>query len=162
MDRNVCGAATGQIGRLNAVSAPRPETTRIAHQPALDGLRGLAVIGVLCFHGGHLTGGYLGVDAFFVLSGFLITSLLLAEATARSTVSLRRFWERRARRLLPAAVCVVLAVAFYAAFFADRADLSGIRGDSFATLAYVANWHAIWTSTDYFAMFASPSPLQHT
>ena len=64
---------------------------RVPHQPALDGLRGLAVIGVLLFHGERLTGGYLGVDAFFVLSGFLITSLLLAEHSGSGANSLRRF-----------------------------------------------------------------------
>ena len=92
---------------------------RMQHQPALDGLRGAAVAGVLLFHGGHLRGGYLGVDAFFVLSGFLITSLLLAEAARTGTVALGAFWARRARRLLPGAArgagvrgaCTALVVA---------------------------------------------------
>ena len=83
----------------------------IRHIPALDGLRGLAVAGVLLFHGGHLTGGYLGVDLFFVLSGFLITSLLLAESAGSGSVGLGGFWARRARRLLPALGGVLLAVA---------------------------------------------------
>ena len=135
---------------------------RLTHQPALDGVRGLAVAAVLIFHGGHLTGGYLGVDAFFVLSGFLITSLLLSEATAHGDISLRTFWARRARRLLPALACVLLAVAFYAAFVAQPNELSTIRGDALATIAYVANWRQIFTSNDYFALFRSPSPLQHT
>src|SRR5712671_4239239 len=86
---------------------------RLIHQPALDGLRGLAVAAVLVFHGGHL-----GVDAFFVLSGFLITSLLLAETRDRGGVALGAFWARRARRLLPALACVLLAVALYAALLA--------------------------------------------
>src|SRR6476646_11512563 len=85
----------------------------IPHVPALDGLRGLAVAGVLLFHGGHLVGGYLGVDLFFVLSGFLITSLLLAESTASGTVGLGGFWARRARRLLPALCLVIAGVALY-------------------------------------------------
>src|SRR5262249_14373089 len=71
---------------------------RLRHQPALDGLRGAAVAGVLLFHGGHLTGGFLGVDAFFVLSGFLITSLLLVETGANGRIALGAFWGRRARR----------------------------------------------------------------
>jgi peptidoglycan/LPS O-acetylase OafA/YrhL len=132
------------------------------HQPALDGLRGLAVAGVLLFHGGHLTGGYLGVDAFFVLSGFLITSLLLAEVSSTSRISLSRFWARRARRLLPALACVLAAVALYAVFLAHDNELSAIRGDALATIAYVANWRQIFTSNDYWALFRSPSPLQHT
>ena len=85
----------------------RAERAHIPHQPALDGLRGLAVIGVILFHGGRLTGGYLGVDAFFVLSGFLITSLLLAERASTGSISLRDFWVRRVRRLVPALLLVI-------------------------------------------------------
>jgi peptidoglycan/LPS O-acetylase OafA/YrhL len=128
--------------------------------PALDGVRGVAVIAVLLFHAGYLRGGFLGVDAFFVLSGFLITSLLLHERERSGRVSLRRFWARRARRLLPALALVLLAVAAYAAFLATRAELDRIRGDALATMAYVANWHAIATNHDYFA--AASSPLEHT
>ena len=73
-----------------------------AHIAALDGLRGLAVIAVLFFHAGKLQGGFLGVDLFFALSGFLITSLLLAEVNTRGRVDVVRFWGRRFRRLLPA------------------------------------------------------------
>jgi peptidoglycan/LPS O-acetylase OafA/YrhL len=134
----------------------------LTHEPALDGLRGLAVAGVLVFHGGYLQGGYLGVDAFFVLSGFLITSLLLVEATGSGGVSLRRFWARRARRLMPALACVLGFVAIYAWVWAKPEELSTIRGDAIATLLYVANWRQIFTSNDYFALFRSPSPLQHT
>jgi peptidoglycan/LPS O-acetylase OafA/YrhL len=136
--------------------------TRLRHEPALDGLRGLAVIAVLAFHGGHLRGGYLGVDAFFVLSGFLITSLLLAEARATGGIALGAFWSRRARRLLPALACVIGAVAFYAAWIAQPEELAAIRGDALATLGYVANWRAMFTHNDYWAMFRSPSPLEHT
>src|SRR3954453_12320595 len=114
---------TDEISSLaTARSATSP---RLKHEPALDGLRGAAVAGVLLFHGGHLTGGYLGVDAFFVLSGFLITSLLLAEAARnRGRISLGAFWARRARRLLPALVCVLLAIAVYARFLARPEELS--------------------------------------
>src|SRR4051812_46095076 len=106
----------------------------IKHQPALDGLRGVAVAGVLLFHGGHLAGGYLGVDAFFVLSGFLITTLLLVEHSRQGHVSLRHFWARRARRLLPALVCVLAAIALYAAFVAQRGELPTVRGDALSTM----------------------------
>ncbi|HTK16572.1 MAG TPA: acyltransferase [Acidimicrobiia bacterium] len=125
-------------------------------------MRGLAVAGVLFFHGGHLAGGFLGVDAFFVLSGFLITSLLLAEAGARGRIALGAFWMRRARRLLPALVCVLAAVAVYAQVLAKPEELATIRGDALATIGYFANWRAIFTSTDYWALFRSPSPLIHT
>ncbi len=134
----------------------------IRHEPALDGLRGLAVVAVLLFHGDHLRGGYLGVDAFFVLSGFLITSLLLAESAAGNGISLRRFWARRARRLLPALGPVLLAVAAYAWLVASPAELATIRGDAIATMSYVANWRQVWVANDYFALFRDPSPLQHT
>jgi peptidoglycan/LPS O-acetylase OafA/YrhL len=139
---------------------PRPPS--IPHVDALDGARGLAVAGVLLFHGGHLLGGYLGVDFFFTLSGFLITSLLLAAVTRDGVVGLRGFWARRARRLLPALVVLMVGVALYAAFVASRDQLQQIRGDALATLAYVANWHEIFASRNYFALFSSPSPLDHT
>ena len=134
----------------------------LRHLPALDGLRGLAVAGVLLFHAGHLSGGYLGVDLFFVLSGFLITTLLLTEWDSDGTISLRRFWLRRARRLLPAVFVVLLGVVAYAVFVADPVELDGIRWDSVATLAYVANWRAILTGDGYWDLFTVPSPLEHT
>jgi peptidoglycan/LPS O-acetylase OafA/YrhL len=137
-------------------------TTRIRHVPALDGLRGVAIAGVLLFHGGHLQGGYLGVDLFFVLSGYLITSLLLAEAGAGGRVALGAFWARRARRLLPALALVLLAVAVYAALLAQPSELHQIRMDALATVAYVANWRFVFAHVSYWSLFASPSPLQHT
>ena len=135
---------------------------RMQHQPALDGLRGAAVAGVLLFHAGHLRGGYLGVDAFFVLSGFLITSLLLAEGARTGTVALGAFWARRARRLLPALLAVLAFVAVYSLVVASAAERTTIRGDGIATLGYFANWRAIFSGTDYWALFGSPSPLEHT
>jgi peptidoglycan/LPS O-acetylase OafA/YrhL len=140
----------------------RGDQWRLTHQPALDGLRGLAVAAVLLFHGGHLSGGFLGVDAFFVLSGFLITALLLTEAGDRGGIALGAFWARRARRLLPALVCVLAAVAVYAALLAKPDELATIRGDALATIGYVANWRAVFTSRDYWALFRNPSPLEHT
>ena len=136
--------------------------SRLPHRRALDGVRGAAVVAVLLFHGGKLQGGYLGVDLFFVLSGYLITSLLLAEARSDGTVALLGFWARRARRLLPALFLVLAFVGLYAVVIADPTELHRIRGDAFATLAYVANWRFVFGHFDYFALFASPSPLNHT
>ncbi|HEX4776727.1 MAG TPA: acyltransferase family protein [Acidimicrobiia bacterium] len=135
---------------------------RIPYVAALDGLRGVAVAGVLLFHGGHLTGGYLGVDLFFVLSGFLITSLLLAESDHTGEIALRAFWSRRARRLLPALAAMLAFVLLYATFVAAPGELSRIRGDALATLGYVANWRDVLSHFDYWALFSAPSPLEHT
>ena len=131
------------------------------HVPALDGLRGLAVAAVLAFHAEHLRGGFLGVDLFFVLSGYLITSLLLHEARAVGRIDLGRFWARRARRLLPALFGMLVGVAVYAAVWARPNELDTIRRDSFATLFYVANWHTVFSGHGYWDLFAAPSPLQH-
>ncbi len=142
------------------------------HLPALNGLRGAAVIGVVAYHLqlGWAKGGYLGVDLFFVLSGFLITTLLLEEWVGTGRIGLAAFWGRRARRLLPALFLVVAALALYlvcnALFGGPGAngliDLSGLRGDAIATLLYVNNWHLIYAHQSYFAQFSTPSPLQHT
>jgi len=135
----------------------------IPHLPALDGLRGLAVLGVVLFHAsGFLPGGYLGVDLFFVLSGYLITSILLSEHQARRSLDLARFWIRRARRLFPALLSVLLAMGLYARFVAKPSELATLRSDSLATLFYVANWHAIFAERDYWDLFLSASPLEHT
>lgn len=146
------------------VAQPLHETHGpVAHQPALDGLRGLAVAGVVAYHldTNLLPGGFLGVSLFFTLSGFLITNVVLAEASRAGTVGLRRFWTRRARRLLPAAVCgIVLAVALTAAF-GTSTQASRLRGDVIGSLAYVQNWHQIATSDVYGAAFRTPSMLQH-
>ena len=122
---------------------------RLSYMPALDGLRALAVIAVLLYHGNvsWASGGYFGVDAFFVLSGFLITSLLLAEWRRPERHRPRAFWVRRARRLLPALVLVVVAVALYAARSraADRAATS-CDATASSTLGYVANWNQIFAA----------------
>jgi peptidoglycan/LPS O-acetylase OafA/YrhL len=122
------------------------------------------VIGVLGFHAGArgFGGGLLGVDIFFVLSGFLITSLLLDEWSESGTVSFRRFYERRARRLLPGLFLLLLLVAAYAQWFAETDTLSTLRGDALSTLLYVANWRFIFSGQSYFVHFGPPSPLLHT
>jgi peptidoglycan/LPS O-acetylase OafA/YrhL len=133
------------------------------HVPGLDGLRGLAVLGVLLFHSNALLrGGYLGVDLFFVLSGYLITGILLEERERTGTIDLRAFWTRRARRLMPALLATMPAIALYARFVATSAELPTLRADALATLAYVANWRAIFAQRSYWDLFLAASPLEHT
>jgi peptidoglycan/LPS O-acetylase OafA/YrhL len=131
--------------------------------PALDGLRALAVLGVMMYHGGVpiLGGGFLTIDVFFVLSGFLITSLLVGEWRKKLTIHLGQFWARRARRLLPALLVMLVAVAIYAKVFAAAGEFANLRLDSLSTLFYVANWHFIFAGTNYFNLTAHPSPLNH-
>jgi peptidoglycan/LPS O-acetylase OafA/YrhL len=139
-----------------------PRTATLRHLPALDGLRGLAIIGVLLFHAdGTIKGGYLGVDLFFVLSGYLITSLLLAEHALTGSIALGPFWIRRARRLLPALLGMMLFVAIHALFVAAPSALLPLRYDAIATLGYVANWRAIFAERGYWDLFLAPSPLEH-
>lgn len=124
--------------------------------PALDGVRGIAVVAVLLFHGGvsWLGGGFLGVDAFFVLSGYLITSLLLAGPAP----DLRAFWERRARRLVPA----LLAMATVVVLLGLVAPVNASPRDALGALTYLANWRFITGGGGYFASFAEPSAFKHT
>jgi len=140
----------------------RASAFRLTHLPPLDGLRGLAVLAVVLFHAGHLDGGYLGVDLFFTLSGFLITTLLLEERQDTGAIAFKWFWIRRARRLLPALFAMLAFVVVYAAVFADATELGRIRADALGSVFYVANWRSIVAGQGYWDLFGAPSPLQHT
>ena len=137
--------------------------SHLPYFPGLDGLRGIAVIAVLFFHGGFswAVGGYLGVSTFFTLSGFLITSLLLAERTTTRTVSLRAFWGRRLRRLMPASLAALVLVLCFGIFAATAAQQRNLGGDVTAALLYVANWRFILSGQSYADLFAAPSPVLH-
>jgi peptidoglycan/LPS O-acetylase OafA/YrhL len=137
--------------------------TGFAYRPALDGLRAVSVAAVVAYHldYGWAGGGFLGVDVFFVLSGYLISSLLLSEWARRGRIDLRAFWARRARRLLPAVFLLLLALAAYAAIAAPADQLDRLRGDALATLLYVQNWWLILQGQSYFDLYAAPSPLRH-
>ena len=146
-----------------ALERPAPALTptrELVHEPELDGLRGAAVAGVVLFHLERLQGGFLGVDLFFVLSGFLITSLLLREARG-SKISLGAFWARRARRLLPALWLLVVGVAGLLVVYTPQAERARFRGDALATLGYVANWERLGSKATYWDMFSQRSPLEH-
>jgi peptidoglycan/LPS O-acetylase OafA/YrhL len=135
--------------------------TSLPHLPALDGLRGLAVAGVLMFHATHLKGGFLGVDLFFTLSGFLITTLLLTEHARTGRISLKSFWGRRARRLFPAVIALLLAVAGYTAIWGRPSDYPGVRWDGITALFYLANWRSILSGNGYWDQFKPKSPFDH-
>jgi peptidoglycan/LPS O-acetylase OafA/YrhL len=152
----------GTVGE-GGEGTPRPTQSR-PHVAGLDGIRAIAVIGVLLFHAGvtGVSGGLLGVDIFFVLSGYLITSLLVTEWSGTGTIGFLRFYERRARRLLPGLFLLLLVVAAYARWYAEPDTLGTLRGDVFSTLAYVANWRFIFSGQSYFVHFGPPSPLLHT
>ncbi|CPR12940.1 acyltransferase [Mycobacterium bohemicum DSM 44277] len=152
-------APVRRAGRLAIWDQPE----RRSGIPALDGLRAIAVTLVLVGHGGipGVSGGFIGVDVFFVLSGFLITSLLLDELRRTGRIELTGFWIRRARRLLPALMLMVLTVAAARGLLPDQA-LTGLRDDAIAAFLWVANWRFVAQKTDYFTQGAPPSPLQHT
>jgi len=133
----------------------------LIHEPALDGLRGAAVAAVVLFHLDRLQGGFLGVDLFFVLSGFLITSLLLAESARRGRVDLGTFWARRARRLLPALWLSLVGVAALLLVYTPEAERARFRGEALATFGYVANWERLASPSSYWDLFTQPSPLDH-
>ncbi|MEX1007233.1 MAG: acyltransferase family protein [Acidimicrobiia bacterium] len=143
-------------------SSHRP-ASQFSYQPALDGIRAFAVGSVLLYHAGQswMIGGYLGVDAFFVLSGFLITTLLVTEWSSRPRIDLAAFWARRARRLLPALGLVIVGILVYAAVFAAPGEVARIRSDGFATIGYVANWKFVFSGDSYFEHFTQPSPFRH-
>lgn len=147
--------------RAVAIAADTPALPQ--HQPALDGLRGLAVAGVVAFHAGFgwAAGGFLGVSTFFTLSGFLITCLLLEEHHRTGRVDLRRFWARRFRRLLPASLMTLAAVSIGAAVLATPDQLARLRTDVFAALFDVANWRFLLAGRSYGDLFSTPSPVLH-
>lgn len=144
--------------------APKPpgHSARLPYLPALDGLRALAVIAVLIYHAGlrWLPGGFLGVEIFFTISGYLITSLLLSEWRETGRIVLKHFWLRRARRLLPALFAVIILVLAYAVLFLPD-EVAGLRGDAAAAFGYSTNWYLIFSHKSYFETVGRPSMLRH-
>ncbi len=135
---------------------------RLPYMPGVDGLRALAVSAVLVYHLGAawLPGGFLGVDVFFVISGFLITSLLLVEYRKRGRIDLVRFWIRRALRLFPAIV-LMLAVVLVAMIILHPGEVARTRGPLLASLGYVANWYFVVADVPYFEQFGRQSVFLH-
>ena len=145
----------------DSLTRPMAVPPRLGYLPGLDGLRGVAVAAVMAYHADKtwLPGGYLGVEVFFVVSGYLITVLLVAEREREGSIALGQFWLRRARRLLPALTLTLLGVSLYAALFA-RHELGQLRGDVVAGLTYIMNWFQIWSGSSYFSELEFV-PLRH-
>jgi peptidoglycan/LPS O-acetylase OafA/YrhL len=135
--------------------------SRLPYLPGLDGLRALAVLAVMLYHAdAGPQGGFLGVETFFVLSGYLITALLLAEWRQDGRIDLLAFWKRRARRLLPALALLLVAVLLFAVIFLSR-EASALFGDTLASLGFVMNWRLVFSQQSYFDPLIRPSLLQH-
>ena len=168
--------ALNAIRALEASPVPGPSRTKervadparevrsgsLPYIAAIDGLRALAVTAVLLYHSGlgWLPGGFLGVEVFFVISGYLITSLLLADRARHGKVSLLAFWKRRARRLLPAAFTLIIATLVYSVIFLPD-EVAALRGNALAGFAYASNWYQIFHSQSYFESLGRPSLLKH-
>jgi peptidoglycan/LPS O-acetylase OafA/YrhL len=152
--------ATGSGGSVRPAARVGPMPT-MGYQPSLDGLRALSVAVVLLYHGGFswMHGGFFGVEVFFVVSGFLITSLLLDEHDRSDRIAFGQFWKRRARRLFPALYAVLLAVAVWAALAGTAEQQSQLRRDIVWSIFYVNNWGQILGDIPYFA--GDPPLLRH-
>jgi peptidoglycan/LPS O-acetylase OafA/YrhL len=133
----------------------------LRYLPGLDGLRAVAVIAVILYHANKswVSGGFLGVEVFFVISGYLITMLLINESQENGKINFGAFWIRRARRLLPALWTLLIGVTTYCALF-ERDTLGNLRGDVVAAFVYGFNWFQIWVGTSYFSAFGLV-PLRH-
>ena len=135
----------------------------LRYRPHLDGLRAIAVYLVVAFHAGlrGFSGGFIGVDVFFVLSGFLVTSILLRDLASRGRIDWRRFYSRRVRRILPASILTLLITAVAYAIVASPSEMQDALGAFRAAFLYFANWYFVGQSTNYFAANLSGNPVLH-
>ena len=155
-------APAGHTARRSHPSLRTAALVKVPYLPGLDGMRALAVMSVLLYHGdiASLKGGFLGVEVFFVISGYLITAILLAERKNTFRIDLKRFYSRRAKRLLPALFLVLfLAMLITAVFYRD--ELATLRGDTASSLLYVTNWFFVFGQKSYFEAVGRPSLVQH-
>jgi peptidoglycan/LPS O-acetylase OafA/YrhL len=162
------GSATGtRVGVVSARGRPHPSMwkqpdAKVPYLPGLDGLRAIAVVAVLLFHAEvpAVQGGFLGVDVFFVISGYLITAILLTQWRNRRWIDLKTFYWRRARRLLPALFLVLFGVTLISVLFL-RDEVATLRGDVIASLTYVTNWFFVFGQKSYFESSGRESLVKH-
>jgi peptidoglycan/LPS O-acetylase OafA/YrhL len=155
-------AVLGLAGRAQDDAAVAA-TGRRRFRPDIEGLRAIAVVLVVAFHAGipGITGGYVGVDVFYVISGFLITGLLMDELERTGTISLRSFYARRVRRLLPLAALVLLAVAVGMQFFTPPVFRPTVRFDALSAAFYYSNWQFALESVNYLTLGGAQNPVLH-
>jgi peptidoglycan/LPS O-acetylase OafA/YrhL len=149
---------------LSRAEVARPSATGTSRISALDGLRAVALLIIMGYHFGvgWLQGGFFSLDIFYVLSGYLITGLLLSEFAKRGRIKLSAFWLRRARRLLPALLIVLVVVTLMVRFAEPAGLYPGFRMNALSALFYFSNWWQIHASGNYFVATGAPSPLTHT
>jgi len=154
-------ASTASTAAPLTAPANGEQLSRVPYLPGLDGLRAVAVVAVMVYHANStwLSAGFLGVEVFFVISGYLITLLLIAEKERTGGVRVGQFWFRRARRLLPALFLMMVGLVIYMALF-DRRPMGQTRGDLLAGTFYVSNWFQVWVGHSYTAAEAF-APLRH-
>jgi peptidoglycan/LPS O-acetylase OafA/YrhL len=157
------GSEAEQTALLTSESDASGGAQASHYRPQLDGMRAVAVYLVVAFHAGvsAFSGGFIGVDVFFVLSGYLVTQLLLRDFRSRGRIDFRRFYSRRFRRLLPAAFVTLVVTAVVYTAVAAPADVHDAIGGFRSAFLYVANWHFISQSNDYFAADVNSNPVVH-
>jgi peptidoglycan/LPS O-acetylase OafA/YrhL len=148
---------------MSSVNNSGPNAPTSGFRPDIEGMRAIAIVAVLLCHAGipFLAGGYVGVDVFFVISGFLITRLLVGELDRSGTISIRRFYARRIKRLLPLSAALLVTVAILTMVILSPVRAIEVSGDIISSAFYVANWHFAAQSVDYFAQDIEPSPVLH-
>jgi len=149
------------LTRLSRLEGRRAAPLKMGYQPTLDGVRAVSVIAVILYHAGFtwVHGGFFGVEVFFVVSGFLITSLLIEERDGSGKVSLWHFWIRRWRRLLPALFTMLIAIGVWSVFWGTAEQHTQVRRDYPWGIFYLANWGQIFSQVEYFS--GTPTLFRH-
>src|SRR5450755_2466428 len=151
----------GAVRQRNRSPAP-PDDRRVRYRADIQGLRAIAVLAVVANHlAGWPTGSFVGVDVFFVISGYLITGILVREFETRETISLRGFYARRIKRILPAGLFVIGATVCATRVLAGIDRYHFAAADAIAAVLFIANWHFARSGVNYFNQSLPPSPLQH-